>query len=56
MKSGFLAGAAIAMADAGNRSGRGAGITTNRLLEKVVDRTPDQTWAKIGPYCSIAPG
>lgn len=24
------------------------------LLEKVVDRTPDQTWAKIGPYCAIA--
>ena len=23
------------------------------LLEKVVDRTPDQTWAKIGPYCAI---
>jgi hypothetical protein len=24
------------------------------LLEKVVDRTPDQTWAKIGGYCTIA--
>ena len=24
------------------------------LLEKVVDRTPDQTWAKIGGYCAIA--
>ncbi len=24
------------------------------LLEKVVDRTPDQTWAKIGPFCAIA--
>ena len=23
------------------------------LLEKVVDRTPDQTWAKIGGYCTI---
>ncbi len=23
------------------------------LLEKVVDRTPDQTWAKIGGYCAI---
>jgi hypothetical protein len=27
---------------------------TSILLEKIVDRTPDQTWAKIGPYCSIA--
>jgi len=27
---------------------------TTILLEKVVDRTPDQTWAKIGPYCAIA--
>lgn len=27
---------------------------TTILLEKIVDRTPDQTWAKIGPYCSIA--
>jgi len=26
---------------------------TTILLEKVVDRTPDQTWAKIGPYCAI---
>jgi hypothetical protein len=24
------------------------------LLEKVVDRTPDQTWGRIGPYCAIA--
>jgi hypothetical protein len=23
------------------------------LLEKVVERTPDQVWAKIGPYCAI---
>ncbi len=23
------------------------------LLEKTVDRTPDQTWAKIGGYCTI---
>ena len=27
---------------------------TTILLEKVVNRTPDQTWAKIGPYCAIA--
>src|SRR5207253_5524649 len=26
---------------------------TTILLEKVVDRTPDQTWPKIGPYCAI---
>lgn len=26
---------------------------TTILLEKQVDRTPDQVWAKIGPYCSI---
>jgi hypothetical protein len=24
------------------------------LLEKVVNRTPDQTWAKVGSYCAIA--
>lgn len=27
---------------------------TTILLEKVVKRTPDQVWAKIGPYCSIS--
>ena len=27
---------------------------TTIILEKTVDRTPDQTWAKIGPYCAIA--
>ena len=27
---------------------------TTILLEKTVNRTPDQTWAKIGPYCAIA--
>jgi hypothetical protein len=27
---------------------------TTILLEKVVNRTLDQVWAKIGPYCSIA--
>lgn len=26
---------------------------TTILLEKVVDRTPSQVWAKIGPYCAI---
>ncbi len=27
---------------------------TTIILEKTVGRTPDQTWAKIGPYCAIA--
>ena len=27
---------------------------TTIILEKTVNRTPDQTWAKIGPYCAIA--
>jgi hypothetical protein len=52
MKTGFLASAAIAMALLAV-PGQCAEYTTI-LLEKVVDRTPDQTWAKIGPYCAIA--
>ena len=53
MKRGFLASAAIAMAMlvAGPA---GAAEYTTIILDKVVGRTPDQTWAKIGPYCSIA--
>jgi hypothetical protein len=51
MKRVFLAGAAIAMLAT---VPAGAAEYTTILLEKVVDRTPDQTWAKIGPYCSIA--
>ena len=51
MKTGFLASAAIAMALLAVPA-RCAEYTTI-LLEKVVDRTPDQTWAKIGPYCAI---
>ena len=53
MKTGFFAGAAIAMAMLAAGSAQAADYTTI-LLEKVVDRTPDQTWGKIGPYCAIA--
>jgi hypothetical protein len=54
----FLANAAIAAAmlvsvPATSSVARAAEYTTI-LLDKVVNRTPDQTWAKIGPYCSIA--
>jgi len=53
MKRGFFAGAAIAVAMLAAGSAQAADYTTI-LLEKVVDRTPDQTWGKIGPYCAIA--
>lgn len=53
MKRGFLASAAIAMAML-VAAPAGAAEYATILLEKVVGRTPDQTWAKIGPYCSIA--
>jgi hypothetical protein len=65
MKSGFFASAAIAVAmlaagstyssaqSPAQTSAKPAEYTTI-LLEKVVDRTPDQTWARIGPYCAIA--
>ena len=53
MKSGFFAGAAIAVALLASVPAHAAEYTTI-LLEKVVNRTPDQTWAKIGPYCAIA--
>ena len=53
MKRGFFAGAAIAVAMLAAGSAQAADYTTI-LLEKVVDRTPDQTWARIGPYCAIA--
>jgi hypothetical protein len=49
----FLASAAIAAAMLMTVPA-GAAEYTTILLEKVVNRTPDQTWAKIGPYCSIA--
>ena len=53
MKTGFFASAAIAVALLAAVPAQAAEYTTI-LLEKIVDRTPDQTWAKIGPYCSIA--
>jgi Polyketide cyclase / dehydrase and lipid transport len=53
MKKVFLASAAIAMAMLVSVPA-GAAEYVTILLEKVVNRTPDQTWAKIGPYCSIA--
>ncbi len=53
MKTGFFASAAIALAMLAAVPAQAAEYTTI-LLEKVVNRTPDQTWAKIGPYCSIA--
>ena len=54
MKSGFFVSAAIAMAMLAAGPAQAAPEFTTILLEKVVDRTPDQTWAKIGPYCAIA--
>jgi hypothetical protein len=53
VKTGFLASAAIAVAML-TAPAAGAAEYTTILLEKVVNRTPDQTWAKIGPYCAIA--
>jgi hypothetical protein len=53
MRKVFLASAAIAMAMLVSVPA-GAAEYVTILLEKVVNRTPDQTWAKIGPYCSIA--
>ena len=53
MRTRFLASAAIAAAMLVSVPA-GAAEYTTILLDKVVDRTPDQTWAKIGPYCAIA--
>jgi hypothetical protein len=53
MKKAFLAGAAIAMAVAAAPPAGAADYATI-LLEKIVNQTPDKTWAKIGPYCAIA--
>ena len=53
MQKSFLASAAIAAAMLVSGPA-GAAEYTTILLDKVVDRTPDQTWAKIGPYCAIA--
>ena len=52
MTARLLASAAMAASLLVSVPARGAEFTTI-LLEKVVDRTPDQTWAKIGPYCAI---
>jgi hypothetical protein len=54
MKTGFFASAAIVMGLLATAPAQAVPEFTTILLEKVVDRTPDQTWAKIGPYCSIA--
>jgi hypothetical protein len=53
MKAGFLASAAFALALV-SIPAQAAPEWTSILMEKVVDRTPDQTWAKIGGYCTIA--
>lgn len=53
MKKSVFAAAAMAWAMAAAAPAWAAEYTTI-VLEKTVDRTPDQTWAKIGPYCAIA--
>jgi len=53
MKMGAFAGAAMALLLLPG-SAQAAPEWNVILLEKVVDRTPDQTWARIGPYCAIA--
>jgi hypothetical protein len=53
MKNRVFATAAIVLAALFARPVLAAEYTTI-ILEKTVDRTPDQTWAKIGPYCAIA--
>ena len=57
MKTGFFASAAIAAGLLAASLAQGpaqAAEYTTIVLEKIVDRTPDETWAKIGPYCAIA--
>lgn len=56
MKAGVFAGAAIAVLTLAWPSLAMAADQefTEILLEKVVNRTPDQVWAKVGPYCSIS--
>ena len=53
MKVGAFAGAAIALTLLSGTA-KAAPEWNVILLEKVVDRTPDQTWSRIGPYCAIA--
>jgi len=53
MKQGLFAAAAMVVAMTANSAMAATPVWNTILLEKVVDRTPDQTWAKIGPYCAI---
>src|SRR5579863_10390387 len=52
MKKGFFASAAFAAGVLAASQAQAAEYTSI-LLDKVVNRTPDQTWAKIGPFCAI---
>src|SRR6185312_1916690 len=53
MKKTVFAAAAMGLATLTAAPATAAEYTTI-ILEKTVNRTPDQTWAKIGPYCAIA--
>ena len=53
MKRGVFAAAAMASTLL-SAAPAGAAEYTTIILEKTVDRTPDQTWSRIGPYCAIA--
>lgn len=53
MKKTVFAAAAMGLATLSTAPASAAEYTTI-LLEKTVNRTPDQTWSKIGPYCAIA--
>jgi hypothetical protein len=54
MRKAVFASAAIALALSWTALPAAGAEYATILLEKVVDRTPDQTWAKVGPYCAIA--
>jgi len=53
MKKTVFAAAAMGLAMLAAAPATAAEYTTI-ILEKTVNRTPDQTWSKIGPYCAIA--
>lgn len=53
MVRGFFASAAMGLALLVPIPAMAAQFTTI-LLEKIVERTPEQTWARIGGYCAIA--
>src|SRR3954470_6885891 len=53
MKKTVFAAAAMGLAMLSAAPATAAEYTTI-ILEKTVNRTPDQTWNKIGPYCAIA--